>query len=97
MRVTPAHLFVLLGRLNAHTKRLGALVALWTGQAVETWVGVDAALRSTHFVANVRHHVTLEEEIYAWSICKQIITRVNERQMQLQLPAREEKTGSLPH
>lgn len=61
MRVTSTHLFVLLGSLHTHTKRLGALVALRTGQAVETWISVDAALRSTHFVANIRHHVTLEE------------------------------------
>ena len=59
--VTPTHLFVFLGSLHAHTKRLVALVALWTGQAVETWIGVDAKLCSTHFVANIRHHVTLGE------------------------------------
>lgn len=60
MRRASAHLFVLLGSLHTHTERLGALVTLWTGQTVETWIGVDAALRSTHFVANIRHHVTLE-------------------------------------
>lgn len=27
---------------------------------METWIGVDAALSSTHFVANIRHHVTLD-------------------------------------
>lgn len=60
MRVTSTHLFVLLGSLHTHTKRLSALVALWTGQTVETWICVDAALSSTHFVANIRHHVTLD-------------------------------------
>lgn len=55
------HLFVLLGCLHTHTKRLCALVALWTGKAVETWIGVDAALSSAHFVTNIRHHVTLKE------------------------------------
>lgn len=62
MRVTSTHLFVLLGRFHADTERLRALVALWTGKAVEAWVGVDAALRSAHFIANIRHHITLEEE-----------------------------------
>lgn len=61
MRVTSTHLFVVFGSLHTHTERLGALVTLRTGQAVETWIGVDAALHSTHFVANIRNHVTLEE------------------------------------
>lgn len=61
MRVTSTHLFVLLGSIHTHTEGLGALVALRTGQAVETRIGVDAALCSAHFVANIRHHVTLEE------------------------------------
>lgn len=61
--VTPTHLFVPLGSLNTHTIRLIAFVALWTGHAVETWVSVDATLCSTHFVANIRHHVTLEKRM----------------------------------
>ena len=61
MRVTSTHLFVLLGSLHTHAERLVALVALWTGQAVETWIGVDAALHSIHFVTNIGHHITLEE------------------------------------
>lgn len=54
------HLFVHLCSLHTHTKRLCALVALWTRKAVETWIGVDAALHSTHFVAYIRNHVTLK-------------------------------------
>lgn len=67
------YLFILLGSLHPHTERLGALVPLWTGQAVETWISVDAALRSTHFVANIRHHVTLGKGKTGSSECKQIL------------------------
>lgn len=68
----PTHLFVPLGSLHPHTKGLSALVALWTGQAVETWIGVDAALSSTYFVANIRHHVTLRKEKRASAKFKEI-------------------------
>lgn len=68
-KLTSTHLFVLLGSLHTHTKRLGALVALWTGQAMETWISVDTTLHSIHFVANIRHHVTLEER-------KKIISKI---------------------
>lgn len=55
-----AHLLVQLRILYTHTKRLGTLVTSRAGQTMETWIGVDAALHSVDFVANIRYHVTLK-------------------------------------
>lgn len=81
--VTQTHLFVSLGRFHTHAERLGPLVSLWTGQAVETWICVDAALCSTDFVANIRHHVTLEEEENEFNTWK---TAVHTREMTFPSP-----------
>ena len=60
--VTQTHLFVFLGGIYAHAEGLGAFVSLGTRQTVEARVGVDTALHSTHFVADVGHHVALRRE-----------------------------------
>lgn len=60
LRDSSAHLLVQLRSLYTHSKRLGALVTSRAGQAMETWIGVDTALHSIDFVANIRYHVTLK-------------------------------------
>lgn len=55
-----ADLFVILGCLYSHAEGLSALVSGRTGQAVEPWVCVDAALGPTRPEADVSHHVTLQ-------------------------------------
>lgn len=55
-------LFVGLGCIHSHAKGLCALVSGRTGQAVEAWVGVDAAWGATRSEANIRDHVALQKD-----------------------------------
>lgn len=56
-------LLVLFGCLHTHPEGLVALVPRGTGQAVESWVGVDASRWAMEFEARIWHQVTLGTEV----------------------------------
>lgn len=61
---TCANLLIVLGYIHSHAKWLGAFVTWRTRKAVESWVSVPAPLLPIDFEAQIRHQLTLQNELH---------------------------------